>query len=674
MSSRFWVVLLCWGMPSALLSQAPELELSQLLENYFQDQETLDPEAVQWLPDYLEYLLTHPLDLNKADDQSLQSLGLLGTLQIERLLEYRSRLGPLLSLYELQAIPDWTLEQISTIRPFVQVGHQNLDQRAQPLWKGLYQGSNELLYRVQRPRTAVAPSAYEGGPLGIGLRYQHRFDGRLRIGVTAEKDPGEALFRKSNPKGFDFYSAHFFWEEKKHPLLHKLAIGDFNVQLGQGLLIQSGFHPGKSAESVQILRSAKGLQPYNGFGEALFLRGMATQLRLKRQMELLVFISSRKKDAVVDTLDNSDSEELIFTSLSTTGLHRSPTEIAAECKVRESSSGISLGKPFPNGQISLNSVYTWLDTRRNPTPQPYRLYQFRGNRLLNSSLDYTFRQKNLLVFGENAVSQNGGWALTNGMVLGLDRRVSLAVHLRALTPTYQTLYGAAFAEGTGASNEQGGYVGLELRPSRSIRINGFLDLWRHPWLRYRVSAPSRGSEYLLRCSWQPNRQLNLYLLAQSRSKMQNASYPLEGLLTTERQRLRFHLQYKIRPGLEYRCRLEWMQLDTENIPTGTGFLGYQELVVKPRNRSVSGTLRYTLFDTDSYDSRVYAFENALFSAISIPALAGRGSRFYANIRWKAGRSWRLEARVEASYLDRSVSPGALLGFHPLAQLQGQLFW
>jgi len=674
MPSHFWVFLLFWGMPSILPSQAPELELSQLLENYFQDRESVDPEALQWLPDHLEYRLSHPLDLNEADYQSLQALGLLGPLQIEQLIEYRRRLGPLLSLYELQAIPDWTLEQIRTICPFVQVGNQNLDQRAQPIWKGLYRGSNELLYRFQRPRMATAPSAFEGDPLGIGLRFQHRFDGRLRIGATAEKDPGEALFRKSNPKGFDFYSAHFFLEEKNHPWLRKLAIGDYNVQLGQGLLIQSGFHPGKSAESIQILRSTKGLQPYNGFGESLFLRGVATQLQLKSQMELLIFISTRKKDAVVDTLDNSTTEDLIFTSLSTSGLHRSPTEIAAERSVRESSSGWSLSKPFQNGKISLNTVYTWLDTRRNPVPQPYRLYQFKGDRLLNSSLDYTFRQKNLLLFGENAVSQNGGWAFSNGMVLGLDRRVSLAVHLRALAPSFQTLYGAAFAEGTAAANEHGAYVGLELRPTRSLRINGFLDLWRHPWLRYRVSAPSQGSEYLLRCSWQPNRQLNLYLLFQSRSKMQNATYPLEGLLTNERQRLRFHLQYKIRPGLEYRCRLEWMQLYTENTRTGTGFLGYQELVVKPRNSPISGTLRYTLFDTDSYDSRVYAFENALFSAISIPALAGRGSRFYANIRWKAGKNWRLEGRLEASYLDRSVSASALPGFHPVAQLQGQIFW
>lgn len=671
---RTWLVFLYLGHCSFLSAQASEVDVAQLLEIYFQDNETIDPDAVQWLPDHLEYLLRHPLSLNEAERTSLYSLGLLQPLQIEHFLSYRSRLGPLLSLYELQAIPEWTVETIRLIRPFVRVGSASFDQRARPLWKGLFQGSNELTYQLQRPRQAVKATDFEGSPLGIGIRFRHQFDGRMRYGATLEKDPGEAFFQKSNPKGFDFNSFHFFVEEKKHLWFRKLALGDFNVQLGQGLLIQTGYNPGKSAETIQLYRNSKGILPYSGFGEALFLRGLGSQFRVRPKLEALFFVSSRRKDAAVDTLFPDNLEFVFFTGLQTAGLHRSPAELAAEQQVKEGMAGGSLTRSFASGHVSSNWVYTWLDTDRAPKPLPYRLYQFRGDRLFTGSMDYLFRKRNHLFFGENAVSQNGGWALTNGMIMGVDRRASLALFFRELAPQFQTLHGAAFAETTGASNERGWYLGVEVRPSKFIRINGFVDLWQHPWLRYRVSAPSHGSEYLLRLNWQPSKQLAMYLLAQSRRKMQNEVESSQGLVTIDRNRLRFHLQYKLGRGMEYRCRLEWILLKSASKSLGTGFLGYQELVVKPKNSSVYGSIRFALFDTDTYDSRVYAFENALFSAISIPALAGRGSRWYAIVRWKAHQNWRLDARLEATFVDRSVSSSTQVGIQPGIQVQGRFFW
>jgi hypothetical protein len=671
---RTWLVFLYLGHPFFLPAQESEVDVAQLLEIYFQDHETIDPDAVQWLPDHLEYLLHHPLSLNEAERTSLSSLGLLQPIQIEHFLTYRSRLGPLLSLYELQAIPEWTVETIRLIRPFIRVGSSSLDQRARPLWNGIYQGNNELTYQLQRPQKAVMATDFEGSPLGIGLRFRHQFDGRVRFGVTLEKDPGEAFLQKSNPQGFDFNSFHFFIEEKKHPWFRKLALGDYNVQLGQGLLIQTGYNPGKSAETVQLYRNSKGILPYSGFGEALFLRGLGAQIRVRPKLEALFFASGRRKDAAVDTLITDDQETVFFTGLQTAGLHRNPTELAAEQQVKEGMIGGSLTHSFASGHVSSNWVYTWLDTDRASRPLPYRLYQFRGNRLLTSSFDYLLRKQNHLFFGENAMSQNGGWALTNGMIMGVDRRASLVLFFRELAPTFQTLYGAAFAETTGAANERGWYLGVEFRPSKSIRINGFVDLWKHPWLRYRVSAPSNGSEYLLRWSWQPSRNLSIYLLAQSRRKMQNEVNASNGLVAIDRNRFRFHLQYKLGRGMEYRCRLEWISLTSASQPLGTGFLGYQELVAKPKNSSVSGSIRFALFDTDTYDSRVYAFENALFSAISIPALAGRGSRWYAIVRWKAHQNWRLDARLEATFIDRSVSSSTQVGIQPGIQVQGRFYW
>ena len=112
--------------------------------------------------------------------------------------------------------------------------------------KAIFSGENDLILRAGgRPNTAG--DAWEGSPTGLGARFQHRFENRLRLGFTLEKDAGESFFSGSNRRGFDFWSAHFFTENEHKPL-KILALGDFSARLGQGLLLQNSFGISKSPE------------------------------------------------------------------------------------------------------------------------------------------------------------------------------------------------------------------------------------------------------------------------------------------------------------------------------------------------------------------------------------------------------------------------------------------
>ena len=44
------------------------------------------------------------------------------------------------------------------------------------------------------------------------------------------------------------------------------------------------------------------------------------------------------------------------------------------------------------------------------------------------------------------------------------------------------------------------------------------------------------------------------------------------------------------------------------------------------------TARFALFESSSYDARVYAYENDLIGVFSIPSYYGRGVRWYAMAR------------------------------------------
>ena len=55
--------------------------------------------------------------------------------------------------------------------------------------------------------------------------------------------------------------------------------------------------------------------------------------------------------------------------------------------------------------------------------------------------------------------------------------------------------------------------------------------------------------------------------------------------------------------------MELVNYNKEENPFETGYLIYQDVVYKPKSSPFSFSFRYGLFDTDSYNSRIYAYEN-----------------------------------------------------------------
>ena len=656
------LALFCPTLPC--LAQTEDPAAGELLENFFRENEQASEADAQLFLETLENLRLRPLDLNTASRDDLLSVRLLNEIQVENFLAYRNRLGALLNEYELQAIPAWDLTDIRRLLPFAKV-YTGLETRNIPLARGFIQGENEVILRWGRNNRPNYAATAEGEPDALALRFRHSFDNRMRFGFTAEKDPGEAFFRGSNSRGFDFYSAHFFVQQV-NPTLKTFTLGDFSARFGQGLLLQTGFSPGKSAETMSVARDSRKINAYAAFGEAYFLRGAAATLAFGKNWEITGLFSARRRDAnLLAPADTVDQEfaDLVFSSLQTSGLHRTPAEIADEKSIREWVGGLSATRRWENGQVSLNGLHLEYDKPWQPALAPYRRFVFTGKSLTGASLDYNWRHRNWYVFGEIARSDNGGTAALNGLLFAADRRVTLAVVHRALGRAYQSVYAAPFAETSGASNEQGVYLGADIRFGRKWQINAYADVWRHPWLRFGVSAPSQGSEYLGRVIWTPRRGVSFYALWQLEIKERDDSTPERGsgLAENRRGRFRLHGSYKMGQGLELRSRVEWSTFQIGQSARSRGFLAFQEAVLRPLGSPIYGSLRYTIFDTQDYDTRVYTFENDLFAAISIPGFAGRGSRYFINLTWRVNDWLRLESRLEQTLIKRAVTDSGQTG-------------
>ncbi|MEO6039350.1 MAG: helix-hairpin-helix domain-containing protein, partial [Saprospiraceae bacterium] len=305
----------------------------------------------------------------------------------------------------------------------------------------------------------------------------------------------------------------------------------------------------------------------------------------------------------------------------------------------------------------------------------YRQFAFRGQQLSGGSVDYNWRRRNWLLFGEMARSDNGAMAAVNGLLLSPDQHVTLSAVHRSLPRDYQSIYAAPFAESSGAANENGLYLGADVRYLRRWQLNVYADVWRHPWLRFGVDAPSQGREFLARLLWTKSRSFSVYGLWQAETKEQDSNVEgVFGLTENRRDRLRLHAIYKVSKAVELRSRIEWTTYQVADFDRSQGFIAYQEAVVKPLGFPLTGTIRYAIYDTDNFDTRVYAYENDLFSAISIPAFSGLGSRIYCNLHWRVNHWLRLEARFEQTDQLRAVTSSNITGKDRYWKLQARIKW
>lgn len=583
-----------------------------------------------------------PLNLNKATSGDLANLYLLSPLQAASLLRHLAENGPLLSVYELQAIPGFDLDTIYKILPFVSVQDPPGLAAGKALGKHIAANPNQYLLgrwdRVlqQRPGYGPADTAasrpaarYAGSPHKYQLRYRNSHSRDFSLGMLVEKDAGERFVwqRATHRYGPDFYSAHL--QVYNRGRWQTLALGDYQLQFGQGLLLAGGFQVGKGGETITSLsRSQLGIRPYTSVLETAFFRGLAATYALHPRWHITGFYSRKKADASAPDRSDSLSAETAFGSLSASGLHRTPTEIAGKHRLREQVAGTNLSFRLPQLHLGFNAVYTRYSLAASGSPQLYRQFDFRGQDLLAASLHYTYTWQNVQFFGESARSLPGGWGHVHGLLASLAKNVDFSLLYRRYARSFQSLHGQAFGENTRNNNEQGWYLGLKLRPASRLELTAYYDLYRFAWLRYRVDAPSRGGDYLLRLQFKPSKQVLLYTQLRGEAKGLNVtddSWQLAQVSPARRHLQVFYLHYAPNETWQWRCRVQRTSYRHEEVSEEGFYIG-QEL--SARGRTWRLTWGYGLFDTGGFNARQYVPESDVLFAFAVPMLHGTGTRTF----------------------------------------------
>lgn len=644
----------------------PSMTNEQLLENITENNEDSETEDDSYLQEMLQYQKT-PINLNTANESLMKALRVLSPMQIQYFINYRNYLGKLINIYELQSVPGWDIATIQKIRPYITLNEK--EDIFTSLKSRLKNGDKTLLLRagqiIEKSKGyLIDPTSgknyYPGSPQKLLIRYRYNYKNNLQYGVLGEKDAGEQFFKGSQKQGFDFYSAHFF--AKNIGIIKSLAVGDYTVNMGQGLTQWMSLAFKKGPDVLATKRQADILRPYNSAGEINFHRGVGITLA-KNNWEGTVFGSYKKVDANFSAGDTNRIEDDFITSLQISGFHRTKSEVDDKGVQRQLAIGGNVSYQVKNLHVGVNAIQYLFKYPLQKQAEPYNLYALSGKSFGNYSTDYSYTYKNLHFFGEAAITDNQYPGFINGLLISTSSNVDMSFVYRNISKGYQSLYTNAFTENTSPTNEKGLFSGITIKPTDAWRVDAYVDIYKFSWLKYRVNAPTTGSDYFAQLTYKPNKSLEIY----SRFKFEKKSInynpdnlTLSPVISQPRNNWRTQFSYKLTSSFTIRSRTESVWFDKNGKAKEKGFLMYADFLYNPPLKPISGNIRLQYFETEGYNSRLYAYENDVLYSFSIPVFFGKGYRYYLNINYDVTKKIALWARIAQSiYPDQNIIGSSL---------------
>ena len=633
------LIVLCLSLVSLALSAQEERPWSQYLNEVMTVE---DMESAQWEEtfEWLCELEQHPLDINAATREQLEQLPFLSAQQIEELMEYRYRYGPMKSLGELQMIRSLGYGQRRLLACFIYIGKEERE-RFPSLHQMAKYGQNELTATGRIPfyERKGDRNGYLGYPYRHWLRYQFTYAEAVKAGVVAAQDAGEPFFKNRNRWGYDYYSLYL--QLRKLGCLESLCLGNYRVSMGMGLVMNGDFSLGKVSMLQSLGRATHGVRAHSSRSNT-YLQGLAATVNLGRGLKTTAFVSYRPMDATL----NKDST---VSTILTTDYHRTETEMQKKHNLRVLKTGGSVSYEHRGLHLGANALYTHLDRRLSPnTKTLYRRHAAQGTDFLNMSLDYGYAGSRVALNGETAIDKRGHLATINTLSWRLTDGLNIMALQRFYSYAYTSLDAQSYSDGGHVQNESGVYVGLTWQPSPSWRMAAYTDFAYHAWARYQVSQSSRSWDHLvqgtyLRGHWTFTARYRL-------RRRQKDNDDKTSLLGIADHRARLSAEYN-GPVFGSRTQIDGGYVD--------GAKGERGAIVSQSLSYTHGWLRLNAgagyFHTDSYDSRVWLYERGPLYTYSMLQLYGEGIRYWLMARANIGRRLLLTAKVGVTdYFDRST--------------------
>jgi hypothetical protein len=315
-----------------------------------------------------------------------------------------------------------------------------------------------------------------------------------------------------------------------------------------------------------------------------------------------------------------------------TGYHRTQEEIKKKDVLREKTYGGIITLPlFYLNQIGIAFLKTQYDPPLNPfqskSDKRRIFYRFQGDQVQNISLFFTINHNTLNSRGEVAWSNLKDFAYSFTLLLGKsDWR--LLIKNWYVTPNFQSPFGRTLSGSASFPQASAGImISCSGRPWKKLRLNGYWSLEKELWRTYFQPLPTHSKSFYLSSDylWDPRTKI------QFRYQISTSSFFHSQTARSIKKRkhgLRLQLDKRISAKVRFRSRFEKTILNfSEFLDQQQGLNFFQDIYWR-LSRFLSFQFRYSSFNSDDYDSRVYEYETDLPGVFSNYPLYGRGNKWY----------------------------------------------
>ena len=628
-------------IPSILSGQSQETYTHNVEELLYQHETSIIPEE---LFEYAEENTSLPLDLNHATVEQLEASRLFSPFQLHQLISYRERFGPLYSLFELTALPGFDSSTLQVLETRIML-HAAPDAPAKLTGQHLVmldvgqKHPKSLAY--QQEAEGKGQKAYAGSALFSTLRIRSRFGNHLSMGLTYEKDPGETLFTRGMPQ---FLSAYLQYQGSA--FLKQLVAGTFQLNHGLGLVNGTGFMHNPSSFNVNH-RKLSLLRPCASKTEQRFYRGLAGQLGFKR-LKLLAWASYTQHDLSPVTLGRDPEETAWWEHQRTTGLHRSPGELAGQHLAGKISGGLQLlylHREFALGIMT--GAERWSLTQRGSTNLGK---SFDPAHLQYASLHGSWQADKWQLCGELAAGPSSSFAFQVGAMARFNDFIQGTLLIHQYGKGYKGSQPSSYASGSRVENERGLALHFHLEPGPAFMADVSAEIFQYPFPRTRSLVPSQAYRMTLTVqnphtgAW----QWRIRMVEKAWQDTPDAgSAGIRPIKEYKLNRFDFRLIHTSSKLFSWQSRwfISLLSPSKKPIP-GFAALFQAQIQASPH---LQGKVQFVLFRVEDWENRIYLHEPAFHYSFSFPCYYGRGQKSTVLLTLKDIKKITLSVKISGIY-------------------------
>ena len=558
------------------------------------------------IEDWSEFLTQKqkkPVDLNTPRPLDLLGIPFLSVSQANAIHQYRLEYGAFVSVYELKAIFGFSEEIIQLILPYIKVSDQKTTIKRKRV-------DCELLTALGSKSEDLAGSDPDATQLFADWMIRER----IQLSLNSKWYLKMNFVRKYEDTG-RFYASNLInnltsanFQVIDAGILKNFLVGDFKINFGQGLTISSG--SGFLATNGDLRKKTNMIRPVTGASLFGASKGVAATVR-SGSLEYTTFHSYCHNDTMPENF---------------TGIHLE-----------------YYGEKLKLGITTFRSASSRL---QNPYHEPYQFYNNPGKIYQATGFDFLYMRNALAVYGEICFPSGYVPAALLGIQYEPIPLLGFNVFTRYYPVKYYNPYAGAFSRNSRCQQEEGVFVEIHTKPKPRTELALSLDIVRFPWYKYQVDQSSATAFFRIDLKYAFTRQANIHLGLTSNysSKSTRSKERLDVLEDYRHQVITFRFNQVVNENCTFVTRGSYVVNNEINNGKKTGFLIAQDFHFALPLKFGVIKLRYALFSADSWDERLYLYEDNLEGSFSFPSYTGQGSRFYSLYSLKCGRCIVMSAK------------------------------